>query len=51
MFRQVTSLAMHGHDNFGPDPIVHLDQLGTARTAGNVNVGLAFGDDPRAHLR
>ena len=47
---QVPRLAVDRNDDLGPDPIVHLDQLGPARMAGDVDMRLALGDDLHAEV-
>ena len=41
MLGQVPRLAMDRNDDLGPDPFVHLDELGPAGVAGDMDVGLA----------
>ena len=48
---QVARFAMDRNDDLGPDPIVHLDQLGPSGMAGDMDVRLALGDDANAEFR
>ena len=50
MLGQVARLAVDWDHDLGPDPIVHLDQLGAARVARYMDVRLPLGDDPNAKL-
>ena len=44
-------VAVHRHHDLGPDPFVHLDQLGAPGMAGDVDVRLLLGDDAHAEVR
>ena len=50
MLGEVARLAMDGNHDFGPNPIVHLDQLGPSRMAGDMDMRLALGDDLRIEV-
>ena len=51
LLAHVAVLAMDRDDDFGPHPVVHLDQFGPAGMAGDVDVGLLLGDDRRRRGR